>query len=139
LRKIPLYKATEKEGDSHFLAYPARFTLKKALNSFLEQKKNFEKGTVWWTDIPVMLSYLRIGLRFHAYNLKVHLHLYRCMSEIYLKMTKNKSLNTPERHSFQFQGSINTVPCCILLDNGASGTVFLDKATHSEKEGIALT
>jgi hypothetical protein len=83
--KGPLYKATEKKGDSNFLAYPARFTVKMALIAFLEQKNNFGKGTVWWTDTPVMLSYLRNGLRFHAYNMKVQLHLYRCMLGIYLK------------------------------------------------------
>jgi hypothetical protein len=45
VRESPLYKATGTEGDSHFLAYPARPTVKKALKAFLEQKNNFEKGT----------------------------------------------------------------------------------------------
>jgi hypothetical protein len=45
LKESPLYKTTGTEGDSHFLAYPARLTVKKALKAFLEQKNNFEKGT----------------------------------------------------------------------------------------------
>jgi hypothetical protein len=45
LRESPLYKSTGIEGDSHFLAYPARLTVKKALKAFLEQKNNSEKGT----------------------------------------------------------------------------------------------
>jgi hypothetical protein len=39
LRGSPLYKSTGTEGDSHFLAYPARLTVKKALKAFLEQKE----------------------------------------------------------------------------------------------------
>jgi predicted aspartyl protease len=34
---------------------------------------------------------------------------------------------TTERHSLQFQGCINTVPCRILLDTGATGTAFIDR------------
>jgi predicted aspartyl protease len=45
--------------------------------------------------------------------------------------------NTTEKHFLQFQGSINTVPCRILLDTGASGTAFIDKQ-HCVKEGIVL-
>jgi predicted aspartyl protease len=45
--------------------------------------------------------------------------------------------DTTERHSLQFQGSINTFPCRILLDTGASGTAFIDRL-HCEKEGIVL-
>jgi hypothetical protein len=45
VRERPLYKATSTEGDSHFLAYPARSTVKKALKAFLEQKNNFVKST----------------------------------------------------------------------------------------------
>jgi predicted aspartyl protease len=44
---------------------------------------------------------------------------------------------TTEQHSLQFQGSINTVPCRILLDTGASGTAFIDRQ-HCVKEGIVL-
>jgi predicted aspartyl protease len=49
-----------------------------------------------------------------------------------------QTFNTQQRHSLQFQNSINTIPCRYLLDTGASGTVSLAKA-HYEKEGIALT
>jgi hypothetical protein len=45
LRESPLYMATGTEGNSHFLAYPARLTVKKALKPFHEPKNNFEKGT----------------------------------------------------------------------------------------------
>jgi hypothetical protein len=45
LRESPIYKAIGTKGDSHFLAYPARLTVKKALKAFLEQNNNFEKGT----------------------------------------------------------------------------------------------
>jgi hypothetical protein len=45
---------------------------------------------------------------------------------------------TTEEHSLQFQGCINTVPCLILLDTGASGTAFIDRQ-HCVKEGIVLT
>jgi predicted aspartyl protease len=44
---------------------------------------------------------------------------------------------TTEEHSLQFQGSINTVPCLILLDTGASGTAFIHRQ-HCVKEGIVL-
>jgi hypothetical protein len=37
LRKSPLYKSTGREDDSHFLAYPAGLTVKKALKVFLGQ------------------------------------------------------------------------------------------------------
>jgi hypothetical protein len=36
LRESPLYESTGTEGDSHFLAYPARLTVKKASKAFLE-------------------------------------------------------------------------------------------------------
>jgi hypothetical protein len=63
LREIPLYKATRTEGDSHFLVYPARLTVKKALKAFLEQKTNFGPSVVDrhpinemlfkdWTEVP---------------------------------------------------------------------------------------
>jgi hypothetical protein len=38
LRGSPLYKSTGQEGDSQFLAYPARLTVKKALKDFLEEQ-----------------------------------------------------------------------------------------------------
>jgi hypothetical protein len=44
---------------------------------------------------------------------------------------------TTERHSLQFQGTVNTLPCRILLDNGAIGTAFIDRQ-HCVKEGIVL-
>jgi hypothetical protein len=44
---------------------------------------------------------------------------------------------TTEEHSLQFQGCINTVPCLIILDTGASGTAFIDRQ-HCAKEGIVL-
>jgi hypothetical protein len=44
---------------------------------------------------------------------------------------------TTERHSLQFQSSINTVPCRILLYTGASGTAFIDRQ-HCEKEEIVF-
>jgi hypothetical protein len=44
---------------------------------------------------------------------------------------------TTEWHSLQFQGSINTVPCRILLGTGAIGTAFIDRQ-HCVKDGIVL-
>jgi predicted aspartyl protease len=44
---------------------------------------------------------------------------------------------TTERHSLQFQSTINTVPCRILLDTGATGMAFIDRE-HCVKEGIVL-
>jgi hypothetical protein len=41
LRESPLYKAIGTEGDSHFLAYPVRLTVKKASKDFLEQMDNY--------------------------------------------------------------------------------------------------
>jgi hypothetical protein len=68
LRESPLYKPIGREGDSHFLAYPARPTVKKALKAFLKQKNSIEK-LLWWVDTQVMTRYLKSGLRLHAYNL----------------------------------------------------------------------
>jgi hypothetical protein len=79
LRESLLYKATGTEGDSHFLAYPAKLTVKKALKAFLGQKNNFEKG-IFVVDRHPSNKMLFKGLRFHAYNLKVQLHLCRCLS-----------------------------------------------------------
>ena len=45
VRESPLYKSTGKEGDRHYLAYPAGPSVKKAKQAFLEQKNNFVKGT----------------------------------------------------------------------------------------------
>jgi hypothetical protein len=45
--------------------------------------------------------------------------------------------HTTEEHNLQFQGSINIVPCLILLDTGASGTALIDRQ-HCVKEGIVL-
>jgi predicted aspartyl protease len=39
---------------------------------------------------------------------------------------------TTEQHSLQFQGCINTVPCRILLDTGASETAFIDNGESVE-------
>jgi hypothetical protein len=44
LRESPLYKSTGQEGNSHFLTYPVRLTVKKALKAFLEQNNSFEKA-----------------------------------------------------------------------------------------------
>jgi predicted aspartyl protease len=44
---------------------------------------------------------------------------------------------TTERHSLQFQGTVNTLPCRILLDTGATGTAIIDRQ-HCVKEGIVL-
>jgi hypothetical protein len=137
VRESPLYKATGAECDRHFLAYPARSTVKKALKAFLEQNNNFEKGT--------------FVVDRHPNNA----HIFQGWSEVTCIQPKGtvtplqiyvmeipKSQDqviryTTERHSLQFQGTINTLPCRILLDTGATGTAFIDRQ-HCVKEEIVL-
>jgi hypothetical protein len=116
-----LYKSTGIEGESQFLAYPARLTVKKAVKAFLEQKNSFEKATFVvdrhtsnigilkvWTEVPCIQPEGTVTpLQMFVMNI--------------LKGDLEQILKyTTERHSLQFQGSINTVPCHILLDTGAS-------------------
>jgi hypothetical protein len=138
LRESPLYKATGTEGDSHFLAYPSRLTVKKSVKAFLEQMNNFKKGTFVVDRNPS------------------NVHIFKDWSEVtciqpegtvsplqmyVLEKPKGDQEQvikyTTERHSLQFQGSINIVPCRILLDTGASGTASID-GQHCVKEGIVL-
>ena len=139
LRESPLYTATGREGDSHFLAYPARLTVKKALKAFLQQKNNFEKATF------VVDRHPSNGHIFKGWSEVTCIQPEGTVSPMQMyvlhvpKVDQEKTFKyTTEEHSLQFQGTINTVPCLILLDTGASGTAFIDRQ-HCVNEGIALT
>ena len=129
VRESPLYKSTGKEGDRHYLAYPAGPSVKKAKQAFLEQKNNFVKGTFvvdrhprnehvfpkdkGWSEIPCETPEGTVTpLQMFVMELSHEQdHVIRY---------------TTESHSLQFQGAINNVPCRILLDTGATGTAFID-------------
>ena len=50
VRESPLYKSTGKEGDRHYLAYPAGPTVKKAKNAFLQQRAPSLKAPLYWGE-----------------------------------------------------------------------------------------
>jgi hypothetical protein len=138
LRESPLYKATGTEGESHFLAYPARLTIKRALKAFLEQKNNFEEGAFVVDRHPINEILFKDWSEVPCINPKgtvTPLQMY--VMEIPKGDQEQVIKYTTERHSLQFQGRINAVPCRILLDTGASGTAFIDRQ-HCEKEGTVL-
>jgi hypothetical protein len=136
VRGSPLYKATGKLGDSHFLAYPAGSTVKKALKAFLEQKNNFEKGTFVVDRHPRNEHIFKVAEGWSEVACKTPEGTVTPLQIFVMEIPKGQDQvirYTTERHSLQFQGTINAVPCRILLDTGASGMAFIDRE-HCEKE-----
>ena len=124
LRESPLYKTTGTKGESHFLAYPARLTVKKA---FLEQKNNFEKGTFVVDRHPSNEYIFKGWSEVTCIQPKGTVTPLQMYVMVIPKGDQDQVIrNTTERHSLQIQGTVNTLPCCILLDTGASGTGFID-------------
>jgi hypothetical protein len=138
MRESPLYKATCTEGDSHFLAYPARLTVKKALTAFLEQNNNFEEGTFVVdrhpSNVHIFKDWSEVTCIQPEWTITpLQIYIMELPKGDYEQVIKY----TTERHYFQFKGTVNTVPCSILLDTGASGTDYIDRQ-HCVKEGIVL-
>jgi hypothetical protein len=140
VRESPLHKSTGKEGDSHFLAYPAGATVKKAKKAFLGQKNNFIKGTFAVDRNPRNEHLFPVDKGWSEVTCKTPEGTVTPLQIFVMEISKEQDQvfrYTTERHSLQFQSTINTIPCRILLDTGATGMAFFDRE-HCVKEGIVL-